>query len=148
MADYIRHEVPRRYIDGTVGVYCRKCGREISRRAFSQIRSVNKCAICVLEAEGVTDAEKNVLPQYVMTDPFKPPMPLSAESAEVMFEIFPEERPAPGENPPPSGGIMGTAKSVYRAMGFAMEIAKEKIKALPKSRKVADRNKRKSVFDE
>ena len=112
------------------------------------MRSIAKCAICVLREQGVTDPEKLVLPQYVALDPTKPPVPFGAENAEMYFDMFPEERPVEGETPPPTGGVMGTPRGVYRVMGFAKEIIKKLAELRPKSRKVAERNERKSVFEE
>src|ERR1700751_766657 len=125
MGRVIHHEVPRRSADGTTSIYCRKCGREVARRAMAQIRSVTKCAICVLQEQGVKDPEQYVLPQYVMTDPTKPALPLSMESEDALYMLFPEERPNEGEAPPPVGGIMGTAKAIFRALGFAKDIEKK-----------------------
>ena len=117
MTWFQRHELPRRSVDGMTGVYCQTCGREICRRNNTQFRSIVKCAICLLKEQGVVDAEKAVLPQYIMFDPTKPPVPLDAEGDGVIVNLFPEERQDLGRIPS-SGGIAGTAKAIYRALGF------------------------------
>ena len=147
MANIIRHELPRRNPDGTTSVYCRTCGREIARRASAQIRSVNKCALCVLEAQGVKDAEKYVLPQYFSTDPSKPVIPFSAEDAETMYMMFPEERPPAGEAPPPVGGIIGTAKAIFRALGCSREIEVKQKAEVPVSGKTAAKRRKTTLYD-
>jgi hypothetical protein len=119
----------------------------------SQIRSINKCAVCDLQAAGVTDAEKYVLPQYRMTwDINRGPVPIDAEGPEVMFDIFPEERPPEGEAPPRVGGIMGTVKSVFRALGFSKEpqvVINGKVipTEVPKSRQAAIRKRKSTLYD-
>ena len=119
MAWFMRHEVPRRSIDGMTGVYCQKCGREICRRNNTQFRSIAKCAICVLAEQGIFDAESKVLPQYIMFDPLKPPVPLDAEGDSAIVNLFPEERMQAGYPVQSSGGVAGTVKSIFRAIGFA-----------------------------
>lgn len=99
------------------GVYCQLCGREICLRNNTQIRSVQKCAICVLKAEGVENPEDKVLPQYLMFDPTKPPVPIDAEGDSAILNLFPEEKVEFGRMPS-SGGVAGTAKAIYRALGF------------------------------
>lgn len=136
-----RHEVPRRALDGMTGVYCQKCGREICRRNNSQFRSIAKCAICVLAEEGIFDAESKVLPQYIMFDPTKPPVPINAENDDVIVNLFPEEQTMFGGKLPSAGGIAGTAKSIFRAMGFG------KPKPVPvESQKVARKRRSESTL--
>jgi hypothetical protein len=134
-----RHEVPRRSIDGMTGVYCQTCGREICRRNNTQFRSIQKCAICVLAEQGIFDAESKILPQYIMFDPTKPPVPIDAEGDSVIVNLFPEEMQHAGQQAQSSGGVAGTAKSIFRAMGFL------KPKTVPtESQKVATKRRRES----
>lgn len=79
------------------------------------------------------DAERYVLPQYIVTDPTKPPVPAGAEGPDIVVNLFPEE----DENfalPRTSGGVMGTVKALYRALGFGSTPAAE---PEPQSRKTA-----------
>ncbi len=90
--------------------------------------------------------EDYVLPQYLQLDPTKPPVPLNAEDPEYLYELFPDERPDEGEATP-STGIMGTVRSAFKAIGFAIEIKEQIRKRMPKSRKVADKRGKSTLFD-
>lgn len=138
---FLRHEVPRK-TTGTKSVYCRTCGREIARAAQLRITSIGKCAYCELVEKGVKNPEDYVLPQYIMTDPTKPPIPIGAEGEDAVILLFPEEEQ---EGPKPmAGGIMGTAKSIFRAFGFG----KDKEQASPESKQVATRRRKgSSLYD-
>jgi hypothetical protein len=130
-----QHEVPRRSADGMVGVYCQTCHREICRRTNTLIRSVAKCMLCQLREQGVENPEKYVLPQYYMFDPTKPPVPVDAENEDVIVNMFPEEQGDIGRIPS-SGGIAGTAKAIYRALGFiARKLVPEKSQATAAKRR-------------
>lgn len=94
---------------------------------------MGKCAICVLEEQGVMDAAKHVMPQYVMLDPTKP-IPFGVEGDDAEFAMFPEEKDTRVRS---SGGVVGTAKALYRALGFG----KQEEQASPESRKVAARRR-------
>ena len=142
MAYFTRHEVPCRSFDGMTSVYCQSCGREICRRNNTQIRSVVKCAICVLKAEGVENPEDRVLPQYLMFDPMKPPIPIDAEGDGAIVNLFPEEKVEFGRIPS-SGGIAGTAKALYRALGFG----KPKPVHPPSQKTATKRRKDSSLFE-
>lgn len=132
MPNYLKHEVPRRLPNGSTAVYCRKCGREIAASTWFKIRSIGECAVCKLVGEGVVDPEKYVIPQYIMTDPTKPPVPMEAELGEdAAFLLFPEDKPV--GNAPPIGGIAGTLKAIYRAIGFGKQASSEEI---PESKRV------------
>jgi len=133
MADYMQFDVPKRNANGQTSIYCRNCKREIARTVDSRIRSVSKCAICVLEEQGVMDGAKYVLPQYVMLDPTKP-VPIGVEGDDAEFTMFPEEKDNRVRS---SGGVVGTAKALYRALGFG----KQEEQAPPESRKVAAKRK-------
>lgn len=100
----------------------------------------------MLEEQGVKNPEKYVLPQYIATDPTKPVVPLNAEDAESMYLMFPEERPIEGEAPPPVGGIMGTAKAIFRALGFAKDIERQQQEDIPQSKKVATKRRKSSLY--
>ena len=144
--DYFHHDIPRRQIGGLVGIYCRKCGREIARAAQAQFRSVSKCQICLLLEQGVKNPEEYVLPQYLQLDPTKPPVPLNADDAEYLYEVFPEERPQEGEDIPLTG-VMGTVKSAFKVIGLFKDIIAERKKTVTKSRKVADKRGKSTLFD-
>ncbi len=118
-----KHEVPRRSFDGMTGVYCQTCHREICRRTDSRLRSVVKCALCVLAEQGVEDPEKYVLPQYLMFDPTKPPIPLNAENEDVIVNLFPEEKINVGNRSSTGGGVAGTVPGgVVGAAGAAKKV--------------------------
>lgn len=136
-----KHEVPRRSVDGMVSVYCQTCQREICRRTNSQFRSVVKCLLCQLKEAGVEDPESKVLPQYYMFDPTKPPVPLNAESDDVILNLFPEEKQE-FMRMPSSGGVAGTVKSIFRAVGFG----KPKVEQSTSQKTAAKRRKESSLF--
>jgi hypothetical protein len=123
------------------GVYCQTCRREICVRNNSQIRSVVKCAICLLREQGVEDPESKVLPQYYMFDPTKPPIPLDAENDSVIVNLFPEERSELGRMPS-SGGVAGTVKAIYKAIGFV----KEKVLPVVSQKTAKKRRQESSLF--
>ena len=112
----------------------------------AQFRTVSKCQICILNEQGVLNPEEHVLPQYLQTDPTKPPIPLNAESADYLYDVFPDERPEEGQLIPRSG-VMGTVRSVFSAIGFFKEMVQEAAKKVPKSRKIAEKKKRETLFD-
>ena len=86
--------------------------------------------------------EDYVLQQYVQLDPSKPPLPLTAEGEDVVFQLVPEEERKGMKMP--SGGVWGTIKSIYRALGLPREdqVAPEDV---PESRKVALRRRKGSL---
>lgn len=90
--------------------------------------------------------EDYVLPQYLQLDPTKPPVPIHADDAEYLYEIFPDERPEPGEDIPMTG-VMGTVRSAFKVVGFLKDIIAERRKAIPKSRKVANKRGKSTLFD-
>jgi len=104
---------PRRTPDGTQTIYCRQCSRPIARVARAPFRTVSKCSVCLAREQGIKDPEKHVLPQYLMTDPTQPPIPLTEE--DPIYALFPEEAMNQGKIPP-SGGVIGTVKAFYRAV--------------------------------
>jgi hypothetical protein len=115
--------------DGTFKVHCRKCGRHISNsfRPFS----IAECLIC----QGYP--EENVLQQYVLFDPTRPPVPVNSD--QDTFDLYPEE-----EKPvDPRLGVIGTAKAFFRALGIARK--KEKIQS--PSTKVAKSKRQKGLFE-
>jgi len=136
-----KHEVPRRNPNGSVSVYCRQCGREVVRAAQIRIRSIAKCAYCELVEKGITNPEDYVLPQYIMADPTKPPIPIGAEQEDAIFLMFPEEK-VEGK-PTMSGGVVGTAKALFRAFGFG----KQEEPAKTESRQVAERRRKGGLYD-
>lgn len=137
----LKHELPRRNANGAVSVYCRQCGREVARAAQIRIRSIAKCAYCELLDKGITNPEDYVLPQYIMTDPTKPPVPIGAEGEDSVFLLFPEEKQE--GTPQMSGGIIGTAKSFFRALGFGKEEEIQKTE----SRQIAERRRKGGLYD-
>lgn len=104
---------PRRNPDGTTTIYCRQCSRPITRMARAPIRTVSKCALCIAREQGIKDPEKHIMPQYLMTDPSQPPIPLTED--DPVYALFPEEAMNQGKTPP-SGGVIGTVKAFYRAV--------------------------------
>ena len=141
MTWFQRHGVPRRNFNGMTGVYCQTCGREICLRNNTQFRSVTKCAICLLQEQGVAEPEKYILPQYYMFDPTKPPVPIDAESESVVVNLFPEEKQDLGRTAS-SGGVAGTAKALYRAIGFI----KQKVAPVVSQVTAIKRRKESSLF--
>lgn len=106
--------LPRRINpDGTITIYCRNCQRPIARAVSPQIRTVQKCALCLAREAGVKDPEKHVLPSYVMFDPTQPPVPL--EEGDPLLALYPETQMTEGKSVP-SGGVMGTVKALFRAL--------------------------------
>lgn len=99
---------------------------------------MSKCAVCVLTEQGVKDAEKYVLPQYVISDPTKPPVPVDVALDNAEFQMFPEEQDTRVRN---VGGVVGTVKAVFRALGFGKEEEPE----APESRKTAIRRRKGSL---
>lgn len=142
MANYIKREQPQRRYDGLTPVYCRSCGREIAIRNDSRIKSA--IGVC---CQGLDIPEEYFTPQYVMTDPQGVPTPVNAEKA--VFLLFPEEEMPDGALVKPvAGGIVGTAKSIYRALGFGKS-REEREAELPKSKKIAKtRRKKSTLFEE
>lgn len=90
------------------------------------ILSVNSCAICELKEKGVTlpegkTAEDFVLTQYYLSnDPNKIPTPIDADlSQESGILLLNPETATEGKQFKPSvGGLFGTARSVFKALGF------------------------------
>lgn len=140
MADYIRREQPQRRYDGLTAVYCRSCGREIAVRNDARIKSA--IGVC---CQGLDIPEEYFTPQYVMTDPTGVPVPRDAE--KTMFLFFPDEEMEDGQLVKPiAGGIVGTAKAIYRALGFGQSRV-QKQEAVPKSKQIAVRNRKSKLFD-
>lgn len=78
------------------------------------------CAICILKEQGVLNPEDYVLPQYAIPDPTKPPVPIdmSDELAAGILLLYPEAQLEEEGVVPFSGGVVGTVKSIFRALGF------------------------------
>ena len=130
MRFWIKHDTRRRNFDGTTSVYCQKCGREIIRQANPLITSVQKCQMCVLKEQGVINAEDYVLAQYRIPDTgFPVPISYEDELASGVLLINPEERFDPNTPTPPVGGIVGTVRSVFRVLGFALPKPVEAVKS-------------------
>lgn len=120
---WLKHEFPRRNPDGSTSIYCAKCGREVMRSHTPRIRSVSKCALCVLKASGVEmppgkQAEDYILAQYLIPGPDKPPVPIDLDDsiAAGVLMLYPEERMATEGPIPQVGGIIGTIRSVFRTI--------------------------------
>jgi hypothetical protein len=140
LANYIKREERQRRYDGLTAVYCRKCGREIAIRNDGRIKSA--IGVC---CQGLDIPEEYFTPQYVMTDPLGVPVPRAAENS--MFLLFPEEEMEDGQLVKPiAGGIAGTAKAIYRAIGFTVTKIAQQI-ALPESKKIAIRNRKSKLFE-
>lgn len=104
--------------DGTVTIHCKQCGRPVMRATMPRIRTVTKCAVCVLTEQGVLGAADLIKPQYLLTDPTMPPIPITAE--DPVYVLYPEEAMERKGKPAPSGGVIGTAKAFFRAVSFAL----------------------------
>lgn len=140
MANYIKRDQPQRRYDGLTPVYCRSCGREIAIRNDSRIKSA--IGVC---CQGLDIPEEYFTPQYVLTDPMGAPVPRDAENS--MFLLFPEEELEDGQLVKPiAGGIAGTAKAIYRAIGFTVSRVAAQI-LLPESKKIAQRKRKSKLFE-
>ena len=128
--------------DGTVTIHCRQCGRPIMKATMPRIRTVTKCQKCLLQEQGVVNAAELVEPQYLMTDPTMPPVPLTAE--DDVYLLYPEEAVYREGKLPPSGGVVGTAKAFFRAVSFALGLTDEKP---PESKKVARRQRGGGLYE-
>lgn len=128
--------------DGTITIHCRNCGRPIMKAAGARIRTVTKCQVCILREQGVLNAEELVKPKYVTTDPTQPPVPLTAE--DDIYVLYPEEAMNQGKLMP-SGGVVGTAKSFFRAIGFALENLASKVPVM--SKRVARRQRAGGLYE-
>lgn len=132
---WVRHEECRKNSDGSYSIHCRLCGREIMRQNHPIFLSVTKCALCVLKAQGVVNAEDYVLAQYrIPTAPGSLPIPVDIDDsmAAGVLLLNPEEKLAEGE-PIPQLGVIGTIKSMFRTVGFM----KPKPEEVPQSVKIA-----------
>jgi hypothetical protein len=141
---WIRHEQGRvRNPDGTTSVYCNKCGREIMRTVHPTIRTVSRCQLCILKAQGVLNAEDYVLAQYMLPDATKPPVPIDIDDsiAAGVLLLYPEERMKRGEIVPQTGGVIGTIKSMFRTLGFQQQAPKA-----PEPSKTMASEKRTGIF--
>ena len=124
--DYTRHENGG-FVrpDGLRSIFCRSCGREIQRAVNPQIRSVSKCAICVLKDQGVEHPEEHVLQQYYLSnDPTKMPTPIDGDMSQEggILVLYPDvEKKDLQGNPIQTGGLVGTVRSLFRALGFAKQ---------------------------
>lgn len=143
---FIHHEVGKALNpDGTTSIFCRKCGREIMRAVHPTIRTVTQCAICRLKEEGVLDPEDHVLAQYKLPDPSSPPVPIDIDddlSAGVLL-LYPETKLAEDGRVPFSGGVIGTVRSIFRALGFLQPEEKEPTP----SKTIATNKRRKGLYD-
>lgn len=128
--------------DGTVTIHCRQCGRPIMRAVMPRIRTVSKCQVCILTEQGVLNAEELVKPKYLTTDPTMPPIPLTAE--DDVYILYPEEASLREGKPSPSGGVVGTAKSFFRAISFALGLVNEKP---PESKKMGRRQRGGGLYE-
>lgn len=118
---FVKHLLRRKNPDGLTSIYCQKCGREIMRAVHPTIGSVNKCAICVMKAEGVENPEDHVLAQYRMS-PTGFPMPLDYDDSTAggVLLLNPDEVVPEGEQIPLLG-VMGTVRAAFRAFGFGVQ---------------------------
>jgi hypothetical protein len=120
---WVQNEVRRKNPDGSVSIYCRKCGREIIRnQGFTNFLSVTKCANCMLKEKGVINSEDFVLAQYRLPDSNSLPIPIDMDDsiAGGVLLLYPDEKIHDGEQIPQTGGIIGTVRSMFRTIGFAL----------------------------
>ncbi len=139
---YIRNEFPRRTdFQGNTSVYCRQCGREIWRQASPQVRTVTKCAICVLKEQGVVNPEDHVLTQYYMSnDPTRMPTPIDADvSLEGGILLLQREENAKNGIIPQVGGFFGTVMGLFKTIGFLQGKEEETVSKEVATRKRAGR---------
>jgi len=104
------------------------------------IRTVSECKVCELTAQGVVDAEKLVTQQYVMSDPLSPPVPFNGD--DPLFVLYPEMEVEQGKIPP-SGGVVGTVMSFFRALG----LPKGPEGPPPASKTIAKRNRSGGLYE-
>ena len=73
-----------------------------------------------MKAQGVLDPEEHVLNQYELSsDMNRIPVPIDDEGyADGILMLYPEEQLEQGGRLPPSGGVVGTVKAIFRAFGF------------------------------
>ena len=141
---WVANECRRRNADGSLSIYCRKCGREIMRnQGFTNFLSVSKCQLCVLKEQGVINAEDFVLAQYKIPDATSPPIPIDLDDsiAGGVLLLNPDERILDGESIPQSGGVIGTIRSMFRTLSFK-QVKPEK----PTESKVLATRKRSGLF--
>jgi len=113
------------------------------RAPYSQIRSITKCAICVLKEQGVVNAEDHVLTQYYMSnDPTRIPTPIDADTS-LEGGILLLNKDDPEDNTSQSGGFFGTVRSLFKAAGFMKDQAE-----VPVSKEVAKRKRTGGLYDE
>src|ERR1035437_5509859 len=104
--EYIHHEQPRKEFQGLVGIYCRRCGRELIRCANSSVRSVTMCQVCILKEQGIEHPEDFVLNQYKLSEDMnRIPVPVNDDGLEQgILMLYPEEFAEQGQQLLPSGG--------------------------------------------
>lgn len=141
---FIKYEQPRKtQSDGGAGIYCRQCGREITRQVNPQIRSVSKCAICVLKEQGVKNPEDHVLTQYYLSnDPNKLPVPIDADTS-LEGGILLLSKDDIVDKLPMTGGLVGTVRSLFKALGF-QKAPEEEVQ----SKEVATKKRTGGLYDD
>lgn len=143
---FIHHEVGKAINpDGTTSIFCRQCGREIMRAVHPTIRTVTQCAICRLKEEGILDPEDHVLAQYRLPDPMGPPVPIDIddELSQGVLMLYPESKLEEDGRVPSTGGVMGTVRSIFKALGF---LQPKEAEPAP-SKTIATGKRRKGLYD-
>jgi hypothetical protein len=100
-----------------------------------------------MKEQGVENPEDYVLTAYRLSDDInKIPVPLDTEDGfeQGLLMLYPEEAPADGETPA-AGGVFGTVKSIFRAMGFT-KTKEEVIAEEPISRSIAKVKRGKGLY--
>lgn len=108
-----------------------------------QFRTVTKCAICLLKEQGVENPEDHVLAQYYLSnDPNKLPIPIDADtSLEGGILLLSKEDEV--DKLPIVGGLFGTVRSLFRAIGFT-----KPVEEVPVSKDVAKRKRTGGLYDD
>jgi hypothetical protein len=115
------------------------------RAVHPTIRTVTKCAICWAKEQGIENPEDHVLAQYRLPDPMSPPVPIDVDQdiAQGVLMLYPEASLAEDGRVPSSGGVIGTVKSIFRALGFAQP---KDVEPEP-SKTIAVGKRRKGLYD-
>ncbi len=78
------------------------------------------CQVCILKEQGIEHPEDFVLNQYKLSEDMnRIPVPVNDDGLEQgILMLYPEEFAEQGQQLLPSGGVFGTVKAIFRAMGF------------------------------
>lgn len=134
--------------DGTVSIYCRKCGRAVARRLDTRVTSISECAVC----QGYP--EENVVSPYTQQNIYSAPLPREVEKDYLYLYGGLEDLSDGMSLQPKNPEAVGTVRTVFRALGnFLRGRREEPLEAAqvapePESKKMAIRKRRRSIFSE